>query len=234
MRACLLLLSVAALSVPIGDAKAQIIYGNASAVDGDTLDIGGGRVRLFGIDAPERNQTCQRASGAWECGADATVLLANLIEGQRVQCEQRDTDRYGRPVAVCSAGGIDLSEAMARTGFAIALDRFSADYVATAEQARAARLGIWGGSFQEPAEFRAKDRAYLAETAEYERELERERQQVSAARSPARSSASGVYFRNCNEARAAGAAPFYRGQPGYRVEMDGDGDGIACEPIRRR
>lgn len=234
MRACLLFISVAAMSTPIAEAKAQIIYGNPSAVDGDTLDFGGGRVRLFGIDAPERNQTCQRASGAWECGADATALLASLINGQRVQCEQRDTDRYGRPVAVCSAGGIDLSEAMARTGFAIALERFSTDYVATAEQARTARLGIWEGTFQEPAEFRASDRAFLAETAEYERRLERERRQDFAARGPARSSASGVYFRGCNEARAAGAAPLYRGQPGYRVEMDGDGDGIACEPFRRR
>lgn len=36
----------------------------------------------------------------------------------------------------------------------------------------------------------------------------------------------------CNDARAAGAAPIYRGEPGYREDMDGDGDGIACEPIR--
>ncbi|MDI1295200.1 MAG: excalibur calcium-binding domain-containing protein, partial [bacterium] len=36
----------------------------------------------------------------------------------------------------------------------------------------------------------------------------------------------------CREARAAGAAPIYRGQPGYGEHMDGDHDGIACEPIR--
>lgn len=39
------------------------------------------------------------------------------------------------------------------------------------------------------------------------------------------------YFRGCNEARAAGVAPIYRGSPGYRSELDGDHDGIACEPI---
>lgn len=44
---------------------------------------------------------------------------------------------------------------------------------------------------------------------------------------------SAVYYSGCNQARAAGAAPLYRGQPGYRPEMDGDGDGIACEPHRR-
>ena len=41
-----------------------------------------------------------------------------------------------------------------------------------------------------------------------------------------------IHYPGCNAARAAGAAPIYRGQPGYRVEMDGDGDGIACEPHR--
>jgi hypothetical protein len=44
--------------------------------------------------------------------------------------------------------------------------------------------------------------------------------------------AASVYYRGCNEARAAGATPIYRGQPGYRPEMDGDDDGIACEPYR--
>jgi hypothetical protein len=38
-----------------------------------------------------------------------------------------------------------------------------------------------------------------------------------------------VYYKNCAEARAAGAAPIYRGQPGYRPGLDRDGDGIACE-----
>lgn len=43
-----------------------------------------------------------------------------------------------------------------------------------------------------------------------------------------------VYFSGCNEVRAAGLAPLYIGQPGYRPEMDGDDDGIACEPWRGR
>jgi len=215
-------------------ANAQIIYGNPVAVDGDTIDFGGGRVRLFGIDAPERAQTCQRASGAWDCGAEATVLLASLIGDRRVTCEQRDTDRFGRAVAVCKSGGMDLSEAMARAGFAVALEGFSTDYVAAVEHARTARLGVWEGTFQEPAAFRASDRAFLAEKAESERRLVRERRQAFAPSGPARLSGSNVYFRNCKEARAAGAAPLRRGEPGYREAMDGDRDGIACEPYRPR
>jgi hypothetical protein len=38
-----------------------------------------------------------------------------------------------------------------------------------------------------------------------------------------------VYFENCDAARAAGAAPIYRGEPGYRPGLDRDGDGVACE-----
>ena len=40
----------------------------------------------------------------------------------------------------------------------------------------------------------------------------------------------GDHWGGCNDARAAGTAPIYRGEPGYREEMDGDSDGIACEP----
>lgn len=40
-----------------------------------------------------------------------------------------------------------------------------------------------------------------------------------------------VYYPGCNEVRAAGKAPLHYGEPGYREGMDGDGDGVACEPI---
>jgi endonuclease YncB( thermonuclease family) len=39
----------------------------------------------------------------------------------------------------------------------------------------------------------------------------------------------GVYYANCTAVRAAGAAPLYAGQPGYRAALDGDSDGVACE-----
>lgn len=48
----------------------------------------------------------------------------------------------------------------------------------------------------------------------------------------ARAPQAGDYWARCDAARAAGAAPIYRGEPGYRSEMDGDSDGIACEPYR--
>ena len=47
--------------------------------------------------------------------------------------------------------------------------------------------------------------------------------------SPAPTTGSSVYYKNCAEACADGVAPIYRGQPGYRPGLDRDGDGIACE-----
>ncbi|MEY2566260.1 MAG: hypothetical protein QOE35_789 [Actinomycetota bacterium] len=46
---------------------------------------------------------------------------------------------------------------------------------------------------------------------------------------PPTTAGSSVYYANCDDARAHGAAPIYQGQPGYRPGLDRDGDGIACE-----
>lgn len=48
-----------------------------------------------------------------------------------------------------------------------------------------------------------------------------------------RASSGAVYYRNCTEVRAAGAAPLRVGEPGYARHLDRDGDGVACEPYRR-
>jgi hypothetical protein len=69
----------------------------------------------------------------------------------------------------------------------------------------------------------AEGRAQLAETASTAA--------VSAGIARARAPQPGDDWSGCNAARAAGTAPIYRGEPGYRSDMDGDGDGIACEPV---
>ena len=50
--------------------------------------------------------------------------------------------------------------------------------------------------------------------------------------SPVSAQTGGVYYKYCSHARAAGAAPIRRGQPGYGAHLDRDGDGIACEPYK--
>lgn len=50
---------------------------------------------------------------------------------------------------------------------------------------------------------------------------------------PTRAAPASGAFANCSEARAAGAAPVRRGDPGYGPHLDRDGDGVGCEPRRR-
>lgn len=57
---------------------------------------------------------------------------------------------------------------------------------------------------------------------------------VSMGWARAREPQEGDWWPGCDPVREAGSAPLYAGEPGYRDEMDGDGDGVACEPYRGR
>ncbi len=82
--------------------------GQATVIDGDTIEIHGTRIRLHGIDAPESGQLCTIGGKRWRCGKDAANVLADLIDRRPVTCRERDRDRYGRVVAVCRVQGEDL------------------------------------------------------------------------------------------------------------------------------
>ena len=129
------------------------------SIDGDTIKAANGdEYRLFGIDAPELKQSCVEANGKpWLCGRAAKAKLTTLINRGKVDCEPRSKDRHGRIVAVCSAEGIpDLGEAMVRDGYA--LDQGGAaghPYRDAEQEARSTKRGLWRGSFELPAEWRA-------------------------------------------------------------------------------
>jgi endonuclease YncB( thermonuclease family) len=222
------LLAAAILLVP-ASAPAQSLSGTVRAVDGDTLVMTGTRIRLFGIDAPEAAQTCNRAGEAWACGTDASAVLAELVAGRQVSCIQRDRDDYGRAVATCAVGRIDLGAAMVGAGYAIAYRRYSDAYLADETRARALGIGLWASQFDDPAAWRIAH----GDTPP-ERRAASEPREDPGAWGASTSGPAAVYYRNCSEARAAGAAPLRRGEPGYRPQMDGDNDGVACEPYRGR
>ena len=140
------------------EARADTLDGVARVIDGDTLDVGGVRVRLHGVDAFERGQICDRAGGTWACGAAATSALKARADGRRVVCEVRDTDRYGRKVSRCEHNGTDMARLLVDEGLALAYRRYSADYVAAEEAARARRAGAWAGSFDRPEQWRRRGR----------------------------------------------------------------------------
>jgi endonuclease YncB( thermonuclease family) len=125
--------------------------------DGDSFSLGRERYRLQGIDAPELRQECKDAAGrAWPCGNRARSELRRIIGTHPVQCRTVSTDRYGRNIAVCKAGGRDIAEEMVRSGFATIIDRRGASnpYAAAQAEARADKRGLWAGSFENPGEWR--------------------------------------------------------------------------------
>jgi endonuclease YncB( thermonuclease family) len=87
----------AILAVPCGAAE---IAGRATVIDGDTIEIHGQHIRLFGVDAPESGQTCEADGKEYRCGKDAAFALADKIGRQTVKCEDHGRDRYGREVTL--------------------------------------------------------------------------------------------------------------------------------------
>jgi Staphylococcal nuclease homologue len=92
------------------------------------------------------------------CGLDASHALAKQIGRKRLICVRRDTDRYGRMVALCTVEGVDISQWMVTQGQAIAFRKYSLDYIADEDRARAAKAGLWAGEFQDPSDFRHQKR----------------------------------------------------------------------------
>lgn len=136
----------------IGRGAEETVTGQPRVVDGDTLAIGQDRIRLTGIDAPERAQTCAREGRDWDCGQEARRHLLRLIGGADVRCEGRARDRYGRWLATCTAGGLELNARMVADGFAVAFGNYEAEET----DARARREGIWAGTFDRPRDWRAR------------------------------------------------------------------------------
>jgi endonuclease YncB( thermonuclease family) len=134
------------------------IAGRPKLIDGDSFEIGNVGVRLFGVDAPEGRQSCKRDGRDWACGDAAARKLRSLVGDRSITCMRRDVDDYSRIVATCRAGNVDLAAEMARSGFATAYRRYSADYVDEENEARAAGRGIWAGEFTPPETYRSEQR----------------------------------------------------------------------------
>jgi len=148
-------------------ARPADVTGAATVLDGDTLQVQDRKVRLFGVDAFEAEQTCADPRGeAYPCGGRATRYLSRLVAGQRVSCAGRNIDPYGRLVAVCRVGSTDLGAALVRAGHAVAFRRYSLDYVGEEQAARTAKAEAWAGRFVPPADYRVAARGETIASAQ--------------------------------------------------------------------
>lgn len=144
-------------SVPQSPSNRNEIVGQAVFVaDGDTFDLRAHgrtlRVRLFGIDAPEKTQPFSNRS---------RQFLDDLVRDKTVRLKQKAVDEYGRIVGVAWVGNTNVNEAMVREGLAWHYRHYDSSAALTDAEARAksARKGLWAdGEPVPPWEFRRDHR----------------------------------------------------------------------------
>ena len=128
-------LSVAAALAAAACIPALALDGPARVIDGDTIQIGAERVRLWGIDAPELGEPCRLEHRgvpglADDCGRRAADALRRLVEAREVRCTVVDRDRHARLVARCRADGVDLARALVRACLAVDWPYYSGGHYA--------------------------------------------------------------------------------------------------------
>ncbi len=133
-------------------------------IDGDTLEVDGAPIRLYGIDAPELGQLCESDGSRSPCGVEAALALRKLVTvgDQELHCSpwgggppKRTAD--GALIEVCQVGDEDLAEVMLHSGYGVATPGSYPGYAEAEKSAKAARLGIWHSHFRLPWVWRAAE-----------------------------------------------------------------------------
>jgi endonuclease YncB( thermonuclease family) len=111
----------------------------------------GSTLQSFAKPAATRRATDGNAAGQPERGSLSLFPKAN------VACTPHGKDRYGRTLAVCSAGDIpDVGEVLVREGYAVNFALSSNGYPAAERDAQSARRGLWQGEFERPQDWRRR------------------------------------------------------------------------------
>jgi endonuclease YncB( thermonuclease family) len=163
-----MMLLVAIAVLYFGDLAGPLgFHVGVSVIDGDSIRDGKRRIRLYGIDAPELRQQCRDGAGrAYRCGDAAREALETLIGKHEIGCRVVESDRYGREVARCQVDSVQINREMVKSGWAVAYDRHSLEYMIAEAAARRARAGLWQGSFQRPQDYRREHQNRMSDDAD--------------------------------------------------------------------
>lgn len=127
------------------------ISGVSRIVSGDTLQVNGRTVKLFGVAAPNVSQTCADASGrGYKCGQQAISWLGSWLADNVVQCHILNEDERGVLTGVCMLSPYDIGAALINAGWAVADVRQTKIYIPYQNQALSNKRGLWQGEFYMP------------------------------------------------------------------------------------
>ena len=144
----------------------KVISGIAKVIDGDTIRIDGKKIRLLGIDAPERDQKCKKTwltisflsfNKDYPCGQISTNKLKNKINNKFLTCEWTNRDRYKRYIAECFKNKRSINSWMVEYGLAVAYRKYSKKFVSKEILAKKEKRGLWSGTFEMPWDYRRKN-----------------------------------------------------------------------------
>jgi len=161
---CLIFLSLTNINVE--SQEVNLISGIAKVIDGDTIKINRKKIRLFGIDAPEKKQKCRKPwlnvsfltfNKDYLCGEISTLKLKNKINDKFITCKSINLDKYKRFIAECFKNKTNINKWMVRNGYAVAYRKYSKKYLASENLAKNDKLGLWIGTFQMPWEWRKEN-----------------------------------------------------------------------------
>ena len=143
--------------------EVKIISGIAKITDGDTIRIEEKKIRLFGIDAPEKKQQCKKPwltisfisfNKEYPCGQVSTDKLKKKINDKLLICKWTNKDRYKRYIAECFKDKTNINAWMVRNGHAVAYRKYSKKFVSQEIFAKKEKLGLWSGTFMMPWDYR--------------------------------------------------------------------------------
>lgn len=131
----ILIVLLALLNFCLADYEARVV----KIIDGDTVQVLSAskekiKIRLYGIDAPEKKQAYGKVS---------RNALADKIAGNIVKVSPNGKDRYERELAKIYLGNEDINRYMVRNGFAWAFVKYSKEYAGDEIYARNNKLGLW-------------------------------------------------------------------------------------------
>lgn len=137
---------------PLVQPLPKTIQGKVTQVrSGYFFKIGTHFVKLYGIDAPDPDQTCYDKRGEeYRCGHQSKMMLEKLILGKIIDCQVAGGDYRQNYIATCKIKDTDVGVSMVSTGWAVADRRASKVYIPYEKEANQKNSGLWAGRFVAP------------------------------------------------------------------------------------